>query len=176
MRLALLALAALACLTCQPSPPPAPPLANTQAAPLHKPTAPATPTTALLAVRLSPRGEVVIGAIQPRQTRWADPLLPFDPARHAPTDTLDPSLPLPDGADRWELALVARADALSAPLVAPLLLLAPDHNPGGDLTNEWHSGGALWRAPWAGPGTTYEVIRVSPGPPLRLTLASEKQP
>jgi hypothetical protein len=174
VRLAFLALAALACLACQPSTP-APPPANTQAAPLHKPALTA-PTTALLVVRLSPRGEVTLGAIQPRQTRWTDPLLPFDPARHAPTATLDPSLPLPDGADRWELALVARADALPAPLVAPLLLLAPDHSPGGDLTNEWHSGGALWRAPWAGPGTTYEVIRVSPGPPLRLTLPSEKQP
>lgn len=133
----------------------------------------AAPATALLAVRLSLAGGVSVGAVHPKPIPWRDPLRPYE----APTFAADPAggdeqlrpgthrpmaPPSAHDAAQLELLLVTRPPG-GAPVAHPLLLAAPGHVHG-DVVDPWTTGGAVWRAPWFGEGTAYEVVRAAPDP------------
>lgn len=175
--LAPLCLALLPLLACQdpaPEAPSAPAPTASQEVPLKEPGA-HQPGTALLVVELSPQGGVRIGAVRPKPVLWVDPLVPYDPALHEPGQSFDPRQDPHDrsGAQRWELAVVARR--ADQHLVTSLHLLAPGADTGGDVLRTWDSGGAVWRAPWLGEGTSYEVVRTWPAPAVRLSTWKEEE-
>ncbi len=124
----------------------------------------AAPTTAMLAVRLGREGRVSLGAVVPKPTRWADPLTPFDPLRHAPSA---PAPALSGGREAVVVAIVAEVPG-ETPVVSQVLLDPPGMSRG-DVVDPWTAGGALWRAPYLGPGTRYRVVRLSPAPGLLAT-------
>ena len=145
----------------------------------HAPVAPVTatsvtsPGTALLAVRLTPSGEVAVGAVRPKPIPWREALTPYTPPpglARAPSEagsvrSGSPGVtraPAADDAPHYILVVVVRAPGVD-PQARSLLLDAPGHSRG-DVVDPWTTGGAVWRMPWYGAGTTYEVVRVSPRP------------
>jgi hypothetical protein len=164
--------ALLGCDAPAPPTPPAPTVQSTPAAPATVQRA-ASPTTALMVVRLTLAGEVHVGAVRPKSIPWREPLVPYSPPAGLATGTAAaddvrpgaqtprPLDALPDTAHH-HLAVVVRIPG-RPPLARALLLDAPGHTRG-DVIDPWTGGGAVWRLPWFGPATTYEVVRMSPAP------------
>lgn len=166
----LLALIVALTLGCQPSAPEPGGAPNPTEAPVTRAErlerAPAAPQTALMAVRMTPKGELSVGHVQPRAIPWTDPLLPHPPKRHeasaeADADGKQPAAPF------WDLAIVVEHPEREAPIAVALEVMAPETEHG-DVVDPWQQGGALWRVPWLGEGTRYRVIRTSPAPTLEL--------
>ncbi|MEL6180294.1 MAG: hypothetical protein AAFS10_15135, partial [Myxococcota bacterium] len=152
---------------CSPTPPapghssaPAKAEVSATRALLTPPTA-AAPQTALMVVRMAPKGELSIGDLQPRPIAWTDRLVAFRPDLHNPPQPASAQAPSTPVASEnkgqepfWSLAVVVEhPTALQEPLVVPLEVMAPDSEPQGDVVDPWRMGGALWRIPWLGAGT-----------------------
>ncbi|MHC4838490.1 MAG: hypothetical protein ACYTF3_09960 [Planctomycetota bacterium] len=150
------------------------------------------PSVALMVVRLTPQGGVEVGQVTPRPIPWVDALVPYDARRHAPLGEAEPAVPaqragarLPDtregptvALDRpapparaveppHHIAVVARrcpeGGCVGDPLVHELLL-DPPGQVHGDVVDAYSAGGAVWRVPHLGPGTTWEIVRAEPRP------------
>ncbi len=130
-----------------------------------------SPGTALMAVRLTRLGEVFVGAVRPKPVPWHGALSPYSPPAGlssgvSGTDDVRPAAPgvgrapMDEDARLHTLAVVVRAPDRS-PMARILLLDAPGHAHG-DVVDPWTTGGAVWRLPWYGSETEYEVVRLSP--------------
>jgi len=169
----LLALAAALSLSCQPS---APDPGETSGS-----RTPATATayleqaaqpvqTALMIVRMTPKGELSVGDLQPRPIAWVDATIPYSAKLHdtpRTTPEATPEVVKPAPAPFWDLAVVVEHPDRAAPLVTALEVMAPKTTQG-DVLDPWQMGGALWRVPWLGEGTRYRVVRTAPTPTLEL--------
>ncbi len=164
------------CACDAPAPPtsPAPTVESTPAAPATVQRAP-SPTTALMVVRLTLAGEVQVGVVRQKPIPWRDALIPYTPpaglsTRATPADGVRPGLPTPRpvestwDAPHHQLVVVVRVPGRPAQARA-LLLDAPGRTQG-DVVDPWSTGGAVWRLPWYGAATTYEVVRMSPRPAI----------
>ncbi len=134
------------------------------------------PATALLAVRLTQRGEVVVGDVRPKPVAWRGPLSVYEPPpglARTRAENIRPGaertveIPTSESAPHYQLVVVARAPGRPA-MSWPLLLDAPGGGRG-DVIDPWTASGAVWRVPWYGAATRYEVVRVAPRPAVLAT-------
>ncbi len=142
----------------------APPSPSAPPSPQTSTKALTSPQTALLVMQLTPTGEARVAATQVKNIPWVDPLLEFKPSAYRTADKNTKTVE----ARTWNLHLLVHHPSHTTTQVLPLKVSAPGHTEG-DVLDPWTLGSALWRAPWYGESTSYELWRVDPGPALRLT-------